>query len=133
MAIVTKTIGTAVEAEGTATLQIDYDDADLRVRVVRIINTHPTLTARVTARRNDGTGPPLVGQQLELVDALVLVLVQREEDALGGGEFVAGELAVAVGVEPGEELGCGRVLGRGARPAAPRLDQSRQDVAVVFR
>lgn len=57
MAIVTRTIGVAVEAEGSATLQIDYDDADLRVRVVRIVNTHPALTARVTARRNDGTGP----------------------------------------------------------------------------
>jgi hypothetical protein len=57
VAIVTKTIGVAVEAEGSAELQIDYDDADLRVRIVRIVNTHPALTARVTARRNDGTGP----------------------------------------------------------------------------
>lgn len=57
MAIVTKTIGTAVEAAGGAELRIDYDDADLRVRAVRIVNTHPALTARVTARRNDGTGP----------------------------------------------------------------------------
>jgi hypothetical protein len=57
MAIVTRSIGTAFEAEGTAELQIDYDDTDLRVRVVRIVNTHPALSARVTARRNDGTGP----------------------------------------------------------------------------
>lgn len=57
MAIVTRTIGTAVEAEGSAELRIDHDDVDLRVRAVRIVNGHPTLTARVTARRNDGTGP----------------------------------------------------------------------------
>lgn len=57
MAIQTRNIGTAVEELGSAELQIDYDDVDLRVRTVRIINGHPSLTARVTARRNDGTGP----------------------------------------------------------------------------
>jgi hypothetical protein len=49
VAIVTKTLGEAVEAAGTATLQVDYDDQRLRLSAIRIINTHPTLTARLTA------------------------------------------------------------------------------------
>ena len=49
MAIITKTIGEAVEVAGTATLQIDYDDQRLRLTAIRIINTHPSLTARLSA------------------------------------------------------------------------------------
>jgi hypothetical protein len=49
MAIQTKTLGVLNEDEGSATLQIDYDDALLRLTTVRIINTHPTRTARVSA------------------------------------------------------------------------------------
>lgn len=49
MATITKTLGEAVEVAGTATLQIDYDDQRLRLSAIRIINTHPTLTARLSA------------------------------------------------------------------------------------
>ena len=49
MATITKTLGLLVEVAGRAELQVDYDDALLRLLAVRIINGHPTLTARVTA------------------------------------------------------------------------------------
>jgi len=49
MAIQTKVLGTAYEPEGFARLEVDYDDNQLRLRVARIVNTHPTLTARATA------------------------------------------------------------------------------------
>lgn len=49
MAIRTKALGVLVEPEGRAELQVDWDDAAPRLTLVRIVNTHPTLTARVTA------------------------------------------------------------------------------------
>lgn len=55
MAIVTKTIAVLPWDETlTALLQIDYDDVDLRVRVVRVINPAPRGLV-VTAGRTDGT------------------------------------------------------------------------------
>lgn len=48
MAIQTKTLGVLVEPEGMATAQETYDDVRLRLETARIINTHPTLTARLS-------------------------------------------------------------------------------------
>ena len=49
MATITKTLGLLVEDAGRAELQVDYDNVLLRLLAVRIINSHPTLTARVVA------------------------------------------------------------------------------------
>lgn len=58
MAIVSRVIGIAAEPEGVATIEVDYDDVDLRIRTVRVVNNHPTFSFRAYARRSDGTGPP---------------------------------------------------------------------------
>lgn len=55
MALVTKTIAVLPWDEtATALLQIDYDDVDLRVRVVRVVNPAPRGLV-ITAKRTDGS------------------------------------------------------------------------------
>lgn len=55
MAIITRTLAVLPWDETrTALLQIDYDDADLRVRVVRVVNPAPRGLV-VTAARTNGT------------------------------------------------------------------------------
>lgn len=55
MAIVTLEKGRLVEDAGSAILEIDYDDATMLLRVVRVINEHPTQAARVAVQRTDGS------------------------------------------------------------------------------
>ena len=55
MAIVTKALGSAHEPEGIASVEIDYDDVDLRVRTLRVINDHPTFSFfAYVGRSSDG-------------------------------------------------------------------------------
>ena len=56
MATVTKNLGVLTDAAGNqATLDIAYDDASLRVQSYTVVNG-TVHTARVTARRSNGTG-----------------------------------------------------------------------------
>lgn len=56
MATVSRTIGSVYDPDGgMATLAYDYDDATLLLLAVRIVNG-ANATARLVARRADGTG-----------------------------------------------------------------------------
>ena len=51
MAIVTRSIATLVHDDGTtARVEIDYDDADLRIRVIRVVNQTPVAVVIEAAR-----------------------------------------------------------------------------------
>lgn len=101
MALVTREIGRAYDPGDpalVATLEIDYDDGDLRVRTVRIVNG-TTLLARVTARRTDGTGPTRTleapaGQTVSLavgtIPAQRLQLVVDSRGRLDGVDYTFG-------------------------------------------
>jgi hypothetical protein len=98
MAIQTKSLGLLVEPEGNAELQIDWDDATLLLRAVRVINDHPTRTARVAAQRIDGSrrvtrdAPPnqTTTQNIPTTQANRLQLTVTPEGRLDGVSYEFG-------------------------------------------
>lgn len=62
MAVRQRNIGTLVDPTGTATFDIFYDDTANPMLITRIlaVNGSTTFGARVSARRNDGSGQPFL-------------------------------------------------------------------------